>query len=112
KERDRQRNRLWGPLRFSPSAPRGEEPVSEMTFGFRPWPYRVHYEWEASAGRYLRWMEGAPHLDGQTGEQIAPASVVAQFADVEAIPGDPKLRLDVDLVGAHGDLLVFSGGTQ
>jgi hypothetical protein len=57
-------------------------------------------------------MEGVAHLDAQTGAQIAPASVVVQFANVQAIPNDPKLRLDVDLVGASGDLLVFSGGTQ
>jgi len=109
---DRQRNRLWGPLRFSPSPPRGEEPAGEITVSFRPWAYRVHYQWDAERSRYLRWMEGAPHLDGQTGEQIAPASVVVQYADVQAIPGDPKLRLDVDLVGASGDLVVFSSGTQ
>ncbi len=111
-DRGRQRNRVWGPLRFSPSAPHGEERATEITLGFRPWSYRVHYEWDAGQGRYLRWMEGTPHLDGQTGEQIAPASIVVQFADVEAIPNDEKLRLDVDLVGAHGDLLVFSDGTQ
>ncbi len=35
-----------------------------------------------------------------------------QFADVEAIPNDPKLRLDVNLVGGSGDLIVFSNGTR
>jgi hypothetical protein len=57
-------------------------------------------------------MEGFAHLDAQTGAQIAPASVVVQFANVQAIPNDAKLRLDVDLVGAAGELQVFSGGTQ
>ena len=37
---------------------------------------------------------------------------MVQFADVEAIPNDPKLRLDVNLVGGSGDLVVFSGGTR
>ncbi|HET6316841.1 MAG TPA: DUF3048 domain-containing protein [Chloroflexota bacterium] len=111
-DRGRQRNRLWGPLRISSAAPRGEEPAEQITLGFRPWAYRVHYDWDGASERYLRTMDGVPHRDGQTGEQIAPATIVVQFADVEAIPGDPKLRLDVDLVGAKGDLLVFSGGRQ
>ena len=50
-------------------------------------------------------MEGGAHLDAATGEQIAPATVVVQFADVEAIPDDPKLRLDVNLVGGSGELV-------
>ena len=112
KERERQRNRLWGPLRFSPAAPRGEDQATQLSIGFRPWAYRASYAWDAETGRYARSMDGVPHRDGQTGEQIAPTSVVVQFADVEAIPGDPKLRLDVDLIGGNGDLLVFSGGTQ
>jgi hypothetical protein len=57
-------------------------------------------------------MEGAPHIDAYSGEQIAPATVVVQFADVGAIPNDPKLRLDVNLVGGSGDLIVFSNGTR
>ena len=103
--RGRQQSRAWGPLRFSPSAPQGTEPAADVAIGFRPWPYRVGYTWDAESGTYPRWMEGSPHHDAETGEQIAPASVVVQLADVEPIPNDPKLRLDIDLV-------VFSGGTR
>src|SRR5205823_4675598 len=60
-DRGRQRNRRWGPLRFSPNAPRGEEAAEHITLGFRPWPYRVAYEWEAASQRYLRFMDGGPH---------------------------------------------------
>ena len=56
-------------------------------------------------------MEGDPHVDAASGDQIAPASVVVQFVDVEPIPNDPKLRLDVNLVGGSGQLVVFSHGT-
>ena len=111
-DRGRQRNRLWGPLRFSAQAGRGEEPAESISLGFLPWAYRVGYTWDAGSERYLRFMEGSAHLDAQTGEQIAPATVVVQFADVEAIPGDPKLRLDVNLVGGSGDLVVFNNGTR
>ena len=53
-----------------------------------------------------------PHLDAASGEQIAPASVVVQFAEVGPIPNDEKLRLDMNLVGGSGQLVVFSGGTR
>jgi Protein of unknown function (DUF3048) N-terminal domain/Protein of unknown function (DUF3048) C-terminal domain len=111
-DRGRQRNRRWGPLRFDPHAPRGEEAAEHITLGFRPWPYRVAYEWDAASERYLRFMEGGPHRDAVSGEQIAPATVVVQSTLVEAIPNDPKLRLDVNLVGGSGQLVVFSGGSR
>jgi hypothetical protein len=57
-------------------------------------------------------MNNVPHTDAETGEQIAPASIVVQFASIEPIPRDDKLRVDIDLVGSSGPLLVFSGGSQ
>jgi hypothetical protein len=111
-DRGRQRNRRWGPLRFSSNAPVGEEAAEHITLGFWPWPYRVAYQWAADSQRYLRFMDGSPHRDAATGEQIAPATVVVQYALVEAIPNDPKLRLDVNLVGGSGQLVVFSNGTR
>jgi hypothetical protein len=109
---DRQRNRQWGPLLHSEHALRGEEPAESISLRFLPWSYRVGYTWDATERRYLRYMEGAPHLDAASGEQIAPATVVVQFAEVERIPNDAKLRLDVNLVGGSGQLVVFSDGTR
>jgi len=111
-ERGRQRNRLWGPLRFSTEPPLSTEPAEHVALRFQPWPYQVDFAWDAEQQRYLRHMEGLPHRDAETGEQIAAASVVVQFTDVERVPNDPKLRLDMNLVGGTGDLLVFSGGRQ
>jgi hypothetical protein len=110
--RGRQVNRGWGPLLFSEQAARGTIAARQIGMRFRPWAYRVEYAWDEAAGRYLRSMEGQPHRDGATGDQVAPAAVVVQFADVEAIPDDPKLRLDVDLAGAGGALVAFSSGTR
>lgn len=107
-----QQNHSWGPLLFSDNAPAGELPAQNISLNFHPWAYQVDYVWDPSQARYLRTMEGAPHLDADTGEQIAPASVVVQFAEVDAIPNDPKYRLDVNLAGGGGDLVVFSGGTR
>jgi hypothetical protein len=112
RERGRQQQRSWGPLLFHQEPPRGEDAAESIALGFLPWPYRVSYQWEASMGRYVRFMEGQPHLDADSGEPIAPATVVVQFAEVERIPNDPKLRLDVNLVGGSGQLMIFSGGTR
>jgi hypothetical protein len=108
----RQRNRQWGPLLFSEQAQHGEEVAESIRLSFAPWPYRVAYQWDAERGRYLRFMDGGAHRDAASDEQIAPATVVVQFAQVDAIPNDPKLRLDVNLVGASGQLMVFSDGTR
>jgi hypothetical protein len=107
-----QQNRGWGPLLFSDSAGHGEEAANSISLRFRPWAYRVDYAWDAASGRYLRAMEGSPHRDAASGEQIAPATVVVQFAAVDPIPNDDKLRLEVNLVGGSGDLLVFSNATR
>jgi hypothetical protein len=111
-ERGRQRNHSWGPLRFSDQAPRGSAAAEHTELHFRPWSYQVDYTWDAEQGHYLRSMEGDPHLDAVSGDQIAPATVVVQFAEVDAIPNDPKYRLDVNLVGGNGQLVVFSQGTR
>jgi Protein of unknown function (DUF3048) N-terminal domain/Protein of unknown function (DUF3048) C-terminal domain len=107
-----QQHYQWGPLLYSEHAPVGEDEAHSISLRFGPWPYRVDYLWDASEARYLRSMEGNPHRDAASGEWIAPATVVVQFAEVDPIPNDEKLRLDVDLVGGNGDLLVFSDGTR
>ncbi len=112
RDRGWQQNRRWGPLLFSDHAPRGEEAAQRIRLRFRPWAYQVDYTWDPAQGRYLRFMEGGPHRDGASDEQIAPATVVVQFAQVDPIPNDEKLRLDVDLVDASGQLMVFSNATR
>jgi hypothetical protein len=111
-DRGGQQGGSWGPLLISDQAPPGEQPGPSLTVTFPPWPYHVHYEWDAERGGYRRFMNNAQHLDAESKEQIAPASVLIQFADIQPIPDDPALRVDVDLVNASGRLLVFTQGTQ
>jgi len=112
RQRGWQRNRAWGPLLFSDQAPHGELPATSISLRFRPWAYHVDYAWNPDRGRYMRGMEGSPHLDAETSEQVAPATVVVQFAEVDPIPDDPKYRLDFNLSGGGGQLVVFSDGTR
>jgi hypothetical protein len=112
RQRGWQRDHSWGPLLMSDSAPRGQLVAEHVGLRFRPWPYRVDYLWDASRDCYLRSMDGVPHRDAASGEQVAPASVVIQFAQVDPIPNDPKERLDFNLVGGGGKLVVLSGGRR
>ncbi len=105
-----QRGSSWGPLRFAPDVQPEGEPVAAFSVGFLPFPYSVSYAWDEERNGYRRFMDGTEQVDPETREQIAPTSVVVQFAEVQPIPGDPQGRLDVDLAGAHGRLLVFSQG--
>ena len=100
----------WGPLRFGPTSPEGGQPAESLSITFLPWQYGVRYTWDPAAERYRRFMAGAPHRDAETGEQISPASVVVQFADIAPIPGDTAGRVNVGLDDSSGPLLVYSQG--
>lgn len=41
----------------------------------------VDYRYDADAGRYLRFVEGAPHTDAANGEQLAPENVVVIYCE-------------------------------
>jgi Protein of unknown function (DUF3048) N-terminal domain/Protein of unknown function (DUF3048) C-terminal domain len=102
----------FGPLVFDPQAPASEEPATDLRIQFTPWPYNVSYHWDPETQVYQRSMEGRPHRDAATGEQLGGPTVVVQFAQIDAIANDPKLRVDINLAGADGQLLVFSQGTM
>lgn len=48
-----------------------------------PYPKACVAEWryDQDAGRYLRWVQGEPHLDGLTGEQLAADNVIVFYAE-------------------------------
>jgi hypothetical protein len=114
-ERGFQQGGSWGPLRFSSEAEAatpGDQPAPSIRMNFPPWPYHVLYTWDAASGRYKRFMNNAQHLDAQTRQQVSATSVVIQFANIQPIPNDDKLRVDMDLVGGSGRMLVLYDGTQ
>ena len=100
----------FGPLVFDPHAPAGDEPAPDLKIQFTPWPYNVSYHWDAETQVYERSMEGRPHRDAVTGQQLGGPTVVVQFAEIDPIAGDGKNRVDINLAGADGRLLVFSQG--
>jgi len=48
-----------------------------------PYPKACVAEWryDQESGRYLRWVQGEPHLEGLTGEQLAADNVIVLYAE-------------------------------
>jgi hypothetical protein len=90
----------WGPLVFkSPFEPTVAPWAAQISLSY-PGGYSVHYELDPESNRYLRTMDGQPHLDGATGEQLAAANVVVQVIPDEVIDSEGRLDLAQTGVGA------------
>lgn len=90
----------------------GEGPVSgqeasRVEIKFQLDNYRVGYEYDAASGRYKRFINGKPHTDLETGEQLTAANVVVLGAEHRVL--DDVGRLDVNLE-LGGDAIVFEKG--
>lgn len=94
--------------------PGGGAPASEISI---PYPSatgsQVAYRYDASSGRYLRFLGGAPHLDGNTGSQLALDNAIVQYVPHEttAIVEDSlgSLSIRLNLFGS-GRALIFRNG--
>lgn len=67
----------------------------------------VTYRHDRESGEYLRSMNGQPHRDAVTGEQLSAKNVVVQFAEHTPINGTS--RLNIDLVGSGRALFFIEG---
>lgn len=74
---------------------------------------KVDYVYDSSRQVYLRNVGGQPHLDKTTGTQLAPATVIVQYVELEdtgVTDMAGNVSPDAMVVGS-GEALVFSGGT-
>ena len=111
KQKGIQTNATTGPLAFGEFKP-GQDAAASVKISYPgPERYSVQYTYEASSKRYARVMDGQPHKDGSTGEQYTARSILIQYVDVEPIPNDPAMRVNVGLVG-NGKGVLIADGTQ
>ncbi|MBX3015887.1 MAG: DUF3048 domain-containing protein [Caldilineaceae bacterium] len=74
---------------------------------------QVRYQYEGSSGRYTRWLGGIPHVDGNSGGQLAVENVIVQVVTHEATNivedslGSTSIRLN--LFGS-GPAILFRDG--
>jgi len=81
REKGLERDRRVPGYVFDSQPPAGEsQPALSVHI---PYPKACVAEWryDQDAGRYLRWVQGEPHLDGLTGEQLAADNVILFYAE-------------------------------
>ena len=102
---------------FSSEPPPGGSPASALNLDYN-WTL-VNWRYDPASGRYLRWTDGIPHLDGNTGEQVSAANVIviapnhAYDAEIcEQINSDgtcAALSVEVQLWGSGGGAVFRDG---
>ncbi|MFZ3578700.1 DUF3048 domain-containing protein [Virgibacillus sp. DJP39] len=70
---------------------------------------RLTHQYDSESNLYNRYLEGKPHYDRETGEQIKANNVIVMYAGHHAIPGDKAGRIDVTLTG-EGEAEFFLDG--
>jgi hypothetical protein len=73
--------------------------------------YVRRFEYDGENGLYRVFQGDDPHIDEETGEQLAVANVIVQFADMYVIQGDAAGRREVRLTGEGKGFLFTNGGT-
>jgi hypothetical protein len=95
-----------------PGPPPAGLPATELTIPF-PKNSVVRFVYEPASGRYLRFVQGQPHLDALNDQQLSAANVVVQFTPhnktdiVEDSQGTTSI--EIVLLG-EGRVLVFRDG--
>ena len=69
-------------------------------------------EYDGGEEKYLVSQYGAPHVDEDTGEQLAFENVLVLYASISAIPGDTAGRMTVKLENGSGGGLLLAGGAR
>jgi len=72
-----------------------------------PYGYDVSYEYDAGTGLYLRFMEGEPHTDAQSGKQLSAANVLICVAKHRIV--DSEGRRSIDVFGPNKGYLLQKG---
>lgn len=74
---------------------------------------KVKWEWDADAGRFLRWNSGNVHKDAASGNQVSAQNVVVLWADYKEARRDKvgSVTWDINL-GGEGKVSVFKNGAR
>ncbi|MCB0080816.1 MAG: DUF3048 domain-containing protein, partial [Caldilineaceae bacterium] len=94
------------------NAPGGGVPATSISIPY-PGGSASGYQYDGGSGRYLRFLAGGPHVDGNSGAQIGVENVIVQYVTHEATDivedslGSTSIRLN--LFGS-GRAIVFRDG--
>ncbi|HYF64555.1 MAG TPA: DUF3048 domain-containing protein [Herpetosiphonaceae bacterium] len=86
-------------------------PASSIGYYFLYSDDPVGWFYEPGTNEYFRTRRNRPHIDAVSGEQLSFKSVAVMEVNEAPIPGDPKGRIDQDVIG-EGAAVVFANGGQ
>ena len=86
------------PLKFAEAfaVPEQGETVTRFSIPYRAKSYVPSYEWDEELKKYLRFYNGKPFVDGETGEQVLVDNVIVQHVEYSWFEGEsdrPKVKL-------------------
>ena len=84
-------------------------PASSINYFFLYRDDPAGWNYDPTTNDYFRTRRNRPHTDAVSGEQLSFKSVVVMQVEEAPIPGDPKGRIDYDVVG-EGAAVVFANG--
>jgi hypothetical protein len=64
---------------FNSDPPANGQPATDVTIDY-DWTL-INWVFDPESGRYQRWIDGEPHLDQNSGDQVNTANVIVVFAD-------------------------------
>ncbi len=82
---------------FSPQPAEGGQPASAVDIPYPTFPVRWAYD--QTSGQWLRWLNGNPHIDKETGAQLTADNVLVIYA-----------QHAITLIVEHGKERRYSGG--
>ncbi|MBS4030897.1 MAG: DUF3048 domain-containing protein [Clostridiales bacterium] len=97
-------------LEFEPvELPGGYEEESNPVITYSA-SYKVSYKYDAENGEYLRFINGGPLTDRESGKQYSASRVIVRTAKHTNVPG-PDALVDIDLSGS-GDGFLYEAGRK
>ncbi|PDV97657.1 DUF3048 domain-containing protein [Candidatus Chloroploca asiatica] len=95
---------------IKPDLPLVRRPVAQqLSYYFLYRESFVAWKYDRTSNSYLYFRQNRPHVDGATGQQLRFKNVVVLEVPERPIPGDPKQRIEQQVIG-EGPARVFLDG--
>lgn len=96
-------------FRLKRDTPASRPGVQQLSYYFIYKEAYVGWRYDAASNSYLYFRQQRPHVDAASGEQLRFKNVVVLEVPERPIPGDPKQRIQQDVIG-EGPARVFIDG--
>ncbi len=94
---------------FQTTAPAAPAEATAISYPFKY--YTAEWVYDAQTQRYVRSMDGQPHVDRVSGAQLWTRNLVVMEVPSTVRPGDDKQRIDLEVLG-EGRAEIFLAGRR